>query len=529
MTDSKHASFFLISPYSDITAPGVRALSAVLRQAGYRVRSLFLQDVTLLPENRFQPDFARKYPNRVLDQVAELAQGFDLAGISLMTNYFHHSVQLTDHLHKQLGIPVVWGGIHPTVRPEECIEHADAACIGEGEDAMLEVMERLEHVRDLNTWYGRPAHVKAEEFSGIRNIWNRGGDRPELRPLITDLDSLPFSDLNFDEQFVLLPDGENIEPLTDQWFVSYASNRVLWDDDKMLYQILTSRGCPYGCTFCVNWYTRKLYKGQKVYRRRSFPNVFEELEQAAARFPIGHFVFSDDSFFATSEEELESFAEEYKRRFRIPFRCLATPNAVTERKVRALKSAGLCYVEVGIQSCASETLAMYRRKWGGVEHVRNAALIFSGHPSIEVLYDVIIDNPWEPVEDTVQTLREIVELPRPYLLQLFSLTLFPGTELYERGVREGLIGDIHKEVYQKHYQSREFTYFSVLLSLIYRQYPRWILRFLLCTPMVRIFHRNYLKPLYKSIYESAKMLRTMKRRLLGRREGAVEGVVNNAA
>jgi len=511
MTDTKKASFFLISPYSDITAPGVRALSAVLRQAGYPVRSLFLQDVTLLPENRFRPDFTRKYPNRVLDQVAELAQGFDLAGISLMTNYFQHSIQLTDHIHKQLGIPVIWGGIHPTVRPEECIQYADAACIGEGEDALLEVMQRLSNGKDL---------------SGIRNLWVRGADRPELRPLITDLDSLPFSDLNFEDQFVLLPDGEHIVPLTDKWFVSYASNRMLWDSDKMLYQILTSRGCPYGCTFCVNWYTRKLYQGQRVYRSRSFPHVFQELEVAAERFPVGHFVFSDDSFFASSENDLESFAEEYKKRFRIPFRCLATPNAVTERKVRALESAGLCYVEVGIQSCAEETLAMFRRKWGGVEHVRNAAQVFSRHPSIEVLYDVIIDNPWEPVEDTVQTLREIVELPRPYLLQLFSLTLFPGTELYERGVREGLIGDIHKEVYQKHYQSREFTYFSVLLSLIYRLYPRWILRFLLSKPMVGTFHHNYLKPLYKAIYESAKTLRTMKRKLLSHRESAREAVGN---
>ena len=305
---------------------------------------------------------------------------------------FHHSLQLTDYLHKRHAIPVIWGGIHPTVRPEECIEYADGACIGEGEDAMLEVMERMSDGKDL---------------SGIQNLWVPGGERPELRPLITDLDSLPFSDLDFNDQFVLLPDGETIKPLTDEWFVSYASNRMLWDDDEMLYQILTSRGCPYGCTFCVNWYTRKLYKGQKVYRRRSFPNVFVELEQAAERFPIGHFVFSDDSFFASSEDELEGFAEEYKKRINIPFRCLATPNAITERKVKALESAGLCYVEIGIQSCVPETLAMFRRKWGGVEHVKNAAQILSKYPdTIEVLYDVIIDNPWEPVEHTVQTLRE---------------------------------------------------------------------------------------------------------------------------
>ena len=500
----KPASFFLISPYSDITAPGVRVLSAVLRQKGYRVRTLFLQDVSLLPERKFQPDFTRKYPQKVLDQIGELAAGFDIAGISLMTNYFNHSVQLTEYLQEKLHVPVVWGGVHPTVDPEGCLKHTDAVCIGEGEDTMLEVLERMGDGKDL---------------SGIRNLWVQGQSRPELRPLISDLDALPFSDIDFNDQFVLLPDGETITPLTDRWFVHYASNRMLWDDDKMLYQILTSRGCPYACTFCANWHTRQLYKGQKVYRRRSFSNVFQELEQAKHRFPVDYFVLSDDSFFASSEEELEAFAEEYKRRINLPFRCLATPNAVTERKVKALAEAGLCYVEIGIQSCAPETLAMFRRKWGGVEHVKRAGEILAKYPDqIEVLYDVIIDNPWEPTEHIVQTLREIVELPRPYLLQLFSLTLFPGTELYERGVKEGLIGDIHKEVYQKHYQSREYTYFSFVLSFIHRQYPRWLLRFMLSKPMVTIFYQNYMKPLYKAVYDSAKLLRMIYHRVLHRRK-----------
>jgi anaerobic magnesium-protoporphyrin IX monomethyl ester cyclase len=506
--EPKHPCFFLISPYSDITAPGVRIISAVLRRAGYRVRSMFLQDVTLLPENRYQPDFARRYPPKLLEQVGELAQGFDLAGISLMTNYFNHAVQLSNYLHQKLGIPVIWGGVHPTVQPEECLNYADAVCVGEGEETMLDVMGQLEH---------------GSQLSGIRNLWTRGGQRPELRPLITDLDSLPFGDINFDDQFVLLPDGETIKPLTDEWFVHYASSRVMWDDDAMLYQILTSRGCPYGCTFCVNWFTRQLYRGQKVYRRRSSENVFRELEQAVERFPVDHFVFSDDSFFASSDQELEAFGREYMERIKVPFRCLATPNAVTERKVKALADAGLCYVEIGIQSCVPQTLAMFRRKWGGVEHVRRAAQIFNRYPDqIEVLYDVIIDNPWEPLEHTAQTLREIVELPRPYLLQLFSLTLFPGTELYERGISEGLVSDIHKEVYEKHYQSREFTYFSFVLSFIYRQYPRWILRLMLHKWMVAVFHRNYMKPIYKGVYEFARFVRTLQRRMLSRPQALPE-------
>ena len=510
----KRPSFFLVSPYADITAPGVRILSAVLRQAGYRVRSVFLQDITLLPERKFHPDFTWQYSQQVLDKVAELANGFDVAGISLMTNYFNHAVQVTDFLHKQLDIPIIWGGVHPTVRPDECLEFADMICVGEGEEAMLEVMERIGNDQNL---------------SGIRNLWIKGEDRPELRPLISDLDSLPLSDFNLDDQYVLLPDGETIQPLDMDTFVYYASSGVMWND-KMSYQVITSRGCPYGCTFCINSYLRGLYKGQKTYRRRSFDNVFQELQFAVDRFPVNEILFSDDSFFASSEDDLEAFAKEYKKRFGLGFRCMATPNAITERKVNALVDAGLCYVEVGIQSCAPETLALYKRKWGDVEHVKNAAKILTKYSDqLDVLYDIIIDNPWESVEHNLQTLRAIVELPRPYLLQMFSLTLFPGTELYDRGVVEGIINDVQSDVYQKHYQNRELTYLNVVLSFIHRQFPRWMLRFMLSNIMVSVFQRDYMKPIYRTIYEFARLLRTLKRRAFSRSGAVSENPIGKVA
>jgi anaerobic magnesium-protoporphyrin IX monomethyl ester cyclase len=433
-----------------------------------------------------------------------LAQGFDLIGISLLTNYYNHAVQLTNRFRQDLKAPIIWGGVHPTVLPEESLEHADMICIGEAEIPMLEAMKCLTEGKDLRD---------------IDGIWMRGESRPEIAPLVDDLDSLPFMDLDFDDQFVLHPDGKAIVPLTDDLFVHYASTRALWDTDDMFFQVISTRGCPYSCSFCINRFTKKLYKGQKMLRRRSFDNLFQELEQVTRRFPIKLLMISDDSFFACKEEEIEGFAARYKDTIGIPFRCLATPNAVTDRKVKALVDAGMCWLEVGVQSCSTETLAMYRRQWGGVEQVTRAAHILSPYmDKIEVFFDLIIDNPWESKEQTAETLRAIVELPRPYKLQLFSLTLFPGTELYDRGTAEGLIHDPGEDIYNKHYLSRDYSYFGLMLSLIYRNFPRGLLRILLSKPMVAVFQHNIFKPIIKSMFGVVRLLKLAKYQLIGRPE-----------
>jgi len=504
MMEQQPASLLLISPYADIMANGVRMLSATLRHAGYHVRTLFLYDLSLQPELGYRPDFGMRYSQSVLDQVSELAQGFDLIGISLLTNYFNHAVQLSNHLRQHTDTPIIWGGVHPTVLPEECLQHADMVCIGEAEIPMLEVMQRLTEEKDLH---------------GIDGIWARGDQRPAIGSLVQDLDSLPFMDLNFDDQYVLLPDGKTIGPLTDALFVHYASTRALWDTDDMFFQVISTRGCPYGCSFCINRFTKALYQGKATLRRRSFDNLFREIEQVMHRFPIKLLMISDDSFFACKEEEIESFAARYQQTIGIPFRCLATPNAVTDRKVKALLDAGMCWLEVGVQSCSPDTLTLFRRRWGSVEKVKKAAEVLSPYMTrLEVFFDLIIDNPWEPKEQTAETLRAMVELPRPYKLQLFSLTLFPGTELYDRGIEEGLIRDPGDDIYRKHYLSRDYSYFGLMLSLIYRNFPRWLLRILLCKPMVTLFQRDLMIPLYRSMFGFVRVLKIIKYLLGGRPE-----------
>jgi hypothetical protein len=91
-------------------------------------------------------------------------------------------------------------------------------------------------------------------------------------------------------------------------------------------------------------------------------------------------------------------------------------------------------------------------------------------------YDIIVNNPWEKDGDLAETLMFFAKFPKPYLLNMFSLTFYPGTELYEKAVEDGIITDDLNDVYRKTYNLRAYgtsgkllneTYFNNLFYLLY--------------------------------------------------------------
>ena len=111
----------LISPYPDVTAIGVRILSAALRQAGHETRVIMLRD----PFGDNVVHGAVRYNANIIKNMNALCEDSQLIGISLMTNFFDNAVEITNGLRNSLNVPILWGGVHPTIRPEECLQHAD--------------------------------------------------------------------------------------------------------------------------------------------------------------------------------------------------------------------------------------------------------------------------------------------------------------------------------------------------------------------------------------------------------------------
>jgi len=462
----------LISVYESIVASGLRTLSAVLKRAGIQTRMIFLPRET---EGFRWEGFRYAFAGSVLGEVATLAKDSDLIGISLMSNYFNNACQVTQHLRRFTRAPIVWGGIHPTIRPEECLKHADIVCVGEGEDALLELAQQMSAGKGV---------------ADIGNMWHkRNGEivRTPVRPLPNDLDRFPYPDYDLDTQFVLFK-GEML-PLSENLLLYYLAFPYN-SDSAPAYGTIMSRGCLYACTYCCNNALQRIYEKQWRIRRRSVANIVDELTQIKARFPGIEWIRLDDDFFLDDLPMVREFAAAYKQAVHLPLESLGFhPGAVTDEKIGLLVDAGLRRVHMGIQAGSTQALHRVYKRPGSFEQTKRAIQIFHKYTDrmTPPVYELILDNPWESEEEKVQTLRLILDTPQPYMLSLFSLTFYPGTELHERAQAEGILQDDQSQVYGKFYLKEQPTYINGLFRLFQFEFtPHWLMVWLLTDKMRRL-------------------------------------------
>jgi radical SAM superfamily enzyme YgiQ (UPF0313 family) len=493
----------LLSPTPpDLSAFGVRSLQASLKAAGHSVR------LVLFPGSigRLQEDgsFVYRYDERIVDQALELAKDSDLVGVSFFTNYFDRAVQLTEAVKTRLRLPVVWGGIHATVRPQEALEHADFVCRGEGEIALGELLAALE---------------TGQATDAVPGIWTRRGETivdNGLAPLVADLDSLPFFDFSGVDQYVYAPEARGIVPL-DAAVLARTLPQVPYRRGRLLrvYRTMTDRGCPHGCAYCNVPTVKNLFRGGPVpyFRNRGVAHVMAELRQVLARYPFIEGVqLFDDTFFSRKMDWLEAFAAAYKKDVGLPLYCQASPTTLTAQKLDVLIEAGLCYVEMGIQTGSPNLRRIFRRPESDATVVAGANLLHDRRDKLLAPdYHVILDAPWETTQDRLDTVRLLTKLPKPFGLALASLVYFPETELYRQAKAEGRIHDEEREIYRRpFYIPPQRDYPSFLLYLLtFQHIPKAVYAALLSPGAVRFFTRTNPVWLYRLAYplgEAARLL-----------------------
>jgi len=450
----------LISLSSAFTPIGLRTISSSLKIAGHSVKLVFMpREVDLTFKrgyrfNYFPIKTSKEYDEKKISALLELSKNSDLIGISLSTNFFEDATQITKALRKELKISIIWGGIHPTIKPKECLQYADIVCRGEGEEAIVELAEKIE---------------KKENYHNVKNICFKDSKGNfiinPVRPLIQNLDFIPFQSFDFKNEYVIIK-GKSYE--VDEKIIL---NDNLWpfgSDERSIYRIMYTRGCTFGCTYCCNNFLNNLYSGQKIFRKRSVDNVIEELRIAKNNLSFIEFIsFEDDNFLGLSLEEIKEFSKKYKKNIKIPF-CLSGvhPNTVDKEKFKYLIDAGLTGIRMGIQSGSDRIKKMYKRYYSNSKVKESCEIISEFKDKIALKhYDIILDNPWETEEDLIKTLMLLSNLPVPYELVLFFLTFFPETELYNLAKKDGFIRNEFQNVYRKNYWENPSELMSYINSL----------------------------------------------------------------
>ncbi|MBT3223877.1 MAG: B12-binding domain-containing radical SAM protein, partial [Proteobacteria bacterium] len=181
--------FVLLSPNPpECTALGPRQLASVLRQKGIDCSIVFLRGS--IGRHRFDGSFVYQYPQRLLTEILHVCRDADAVGVSVMSPYFDRAAQLTRAVKTHLGKPVIWGGVHATARPVQSLDIADFVCVGDGEISLVEWLNRL---------------VDGDDLHSVRGIWSREGQQiidTGTAPIVDDLDSLPWPDMDTDGHFV---------------------------------------------------------------------------------------------------------------------------------------------------------------------------------------------------------------------------------------------------------------------------------------------------------------------------------------
>ena len=395
----------LVSLYI-IENTGIRLLAAMLRGAGIRVHEIYFKDWVT---NRVEPPTEAE-----LELLVEelRATGTDLVGLSVRASAFHRLARLvTERIRSALGTPVLWGGMHASSCPEDAIQVADIIAIGEAEQSLPEVTRRLRVGRSIDDIPGLWLHTA------------KGIQRNPVATLVQDLDSLPVPDYHSPDKCLI--EGRKIhrgDPYTDQ----------------PIYLIMTSRGCPFpSCTFCSNSVMDRIYGDQPYFRLRSLDHVLAEVRYARENFPSLRRIRFDDEEFPVRKEWFDEFCARWPEEGGGPFEIHMDPRVVTRDRLERLKAVGLDTVFMGIQSTAKVNRDLYCRNVSDEQVVAAAQAIHDS--GVRAGYQVILDDPVSTVADKEQLFRLLLEIPRPYEMILFSLTVYPGSKIEEKLLAMGLI------------------------------------------------------------------------------------------
>ncbi len=356
---------------------GLMYVGAVAREAGHEVKILDrnIDYFSLTKMKRFKPD---------------------IVGITSMTgpmllDAVHVSRKTKEILGKDT--PVVWGGVHASILPDETLQndYIDYVVVGEGEYTFLQLVEALNNGSgEIGTIHGL-----AFKESGKVKI-------NEPRPVLKNLDVLPY-----------LPwDLVNAEKYFDIEIV-----------------LVSSRGCPFSCSFCLSG-----RKGpEHRYRSFSAERVVEEIKRIEKLTRNRHLKFHDD-FFTGNHEYCKKIFENLSSEYSLLLYTRVT--FIDDNFLEMLGRFKRVWLSFGVESGSERMLRKYNKKIT-IQQIRDAFALCRKQKNIRTKASVILGAPTETREEIDMTLNLMKEI-NPTRHTYCVYTPYPGSELYDEAVQSNL-------------------------------------------------------------------------------------------
>ena len=351
-------------------------IAAVLKNKGIEVKII---------------DASAAYSRYSDDDIVRLCKEFnaDAVGVVFMTSHVYKAYDLVKKL-SELKVPIIGGGYHVTKFPNEVLSRGvDIGMMGEAEVTITEIVDYLN------------GKMKIEDVKGISYKKDNEIIINPPRPLIQNLDDLP------------LPDREA--------FILSDFARSEKEIKNVMSTLITSRGCPFECSFCASQKTG--------YRFRSADNVLKEIRQVKEKYGTRNFYLVDDTI-NVHRKRLIELCEALKGED-IVWRCNGRFDLMDEELLIKMKEAGCIHISLGVESGDDEVLKRMHKKLTANIIREKAKLIHDVGISqtLNFMFGFPFETP-ESIEKTIQLIKDI----EPYITDIQRAGLlipFPGTTLYE--------------------------------------------------------------------------------------------------
>jgi len=346
-----------------------------------------------------------------IEQVCKELEEYDIVGISTITQDYNEILAISGHL-KEKTIPVILGGHHISALPHKLPHSAAIGVLGEGEITFQEILEL----------FVRRHGLPVGELQRIDGICYHGADGRVVinksRARIDDIDSIPFPNRSY-------YDGKHFIP------------KIKWKN-KVVGNIITSRGCPYNCVFCS---TTKHWSNK--IRFASAEYVFNEILYLHNEYDVTVFQVDDDlgTLNRRRWSKIRDLLKESGMLGKIEFHAQCRANVFDEELCNLFKELNFTELEFGIESGTQRILDYLKntvKKRCTVEQ-NWTALRLSCEAGIDVLSQLIVGSPDETIEEVEKTL-DFTEIPG-IRYQICLLTPLPGTALWQYAAGKGLVSE----------------------------------------------------------------------------------------